>query len=334
MINTGIFMDIQSITDQVSKHNTFIQNLEQEVHKNVVGQKNMLRSLLLGLIADGHILLEGLPGLAKTTAVKAFSDAIGLHFQRIQFTPDLLPADLLGTQIYNTSENKFEIQKGPLFANLILADEINRAPSKVQTALLEAMQERQITIANTTFPLEKPYLVLATQNPLEQEGTYPLPEAQVDRFMLKVIVEYPSANEELEILELVSSGNFSEISQVVQKEEILKAREVARSVYMDEKIKEYIVRLVSASRTPAEFGMPELQGLIEVGASPRASIALAQVARANAFVEGRGFVTPDDIKQVGMDVLRHRVILSFEAEAENITSEKIIQQLFDSVEVP
>jgi MoxR-like ATPase len=327
-------MDIKAIEEQVKQNSGFCTDLLQEVSKAVIGQTNMMQRMLIGILADGHILLEGLPGLAKTTAVKAFSDAVGLGFKRIQFTPDLLPADLLGTQIYNAKDGQFEIRKGPLFSNLILADEINRAPSKVQTALLEAMQERQITIGDTTFPLDKPFLVLATQNPIEQEGTYPLPEAQVDRFMLKVTVDYPSRDEEKQILNAVSGSGFSAVQNVVSPQQVLSARDTVKAIYIDERIKDYIVSIVLATRNPQQAGIPELAQLIEVGASPRASINLAIAAKAHAFVQGRAFVIPEDIKAIGMDVLRHRVLMSYEAEAEDITAENVIQKVFDTVEVP
>jgi MoxR-like ATPase len=294
----------------------------------------MIERLLVGILADGHILLEGLPGLAKTTAVKAFADAMDLKFQRIQFTPDLLPADLLGTQIYNAAKSEFEIKKGPLFSHLVLADEINRAPSKVQSALLEAMGERQITLADTTFSLEQPFLVLATQNPLEQEGTYPLPEAQLDRFMLKVLIEYPSMEEEKQILQAVSGAGFAKINAVLEPKAILDAREVVKKIYMDARIQDYIINLISATRTPAAFGLPDLSAIIEVGASPRASIDLAKASKAHAFIQGRAYVTPEDIKSIGMDVLRHRIALSYEAQAEEISVDQVVQKIFDSVEVP
>ena len=326
--------DIREITERVQRDSAFCQILLDEVSGTVLGQKNVLQSILVGILADGHILLEGLPGLAKTLAVKSFSDAVGLHFRRIQFTPDLLPADLLGTTIYNAREAKFETRKGPLFANLILADEINRAPSKVQSALLEAMQERQITLGDQTFALDAPFLVLATQNPIEQEGTYPLPEAQVDRFLLKVKVGYPSKEEEVKILNAVSSGTLKQPHAVATKEQILKARETVRSVYIDERIQEYIVNIVLATRDPGAFKRPDLLNLIEVGASPRASIGLAQAAKAHAFIQGRAYVSPEDVKSVAMEVLRHRIILSYEAEAEEVPAETIVQRILDTIAVP
>jgi MoxR-like ATPase len=326
--------DIELITRNVERDSQFCPALLSEVSKAVIGQEVLISKLLVGILANGHILLEGLPGLAKTTVVRAFADAISLDFKRIQFTPDLLPADLLGTMIYNAKSMEFEIRKGPLFSNLILADEINRAPSKVQTALLEAMQERQITIGDTTHHLQEPFLVLATQNPIEQEGTYPLPEAQVDRFMLKVRVDYPSPADEMKILEAVSGQGFARVNPVVDRQKLMQARETIKDIYMDERIKQYIVRLVVATRDPAGAGISDIADLIEVGASPRASINLAMAAKAHAFVDQRAYVTPEDIKSVGMDVLRHRVILSYEAEAEDISTENVIQKVFDTVEVP
>lgn len=326
--------DIREINDKVQRDSAFCKILLDEVSGTVLGQKSVLQSILVGILADGHILLEGLPGLAKTTAVKAFSDAVNLNFKRIQFTPDLLPADLLGTTIYNAKDAKFETRKGPLFANLVLADEINRAPSKVQSALLEAMQERHITLGDQTFQLDEPFLVLATQNPIEQEGTYPLPEAQVDRFLLKVKVSYPSKEEEVKILNAVSSGTLRQPKSVATKDQILRARETVREVYIDERIQEYIVDIVLATRDPGAFKRPDLVSLIEVGASPRASIGLAQAAKAHAFIQGRAYVTPEDVKSVAMEVLRHRIILSYEAEAEEIQSETIVQRILDTIAVP
>jgi len=327
-------VNMRELEEQVQQNAAFCTRLTEEIARTVIGQKNMVQKMLVGMLADGHILLEGLPGLAKTTAVKAFSDAVSLDFKRIQFTPDLLPADLLGTQIYNARESVFEIKKGPLFTNLVLADEINRAPSKVQTALLEAMQEKQITIGGEKFKLSDPFLVLATQNPLEQEGTYPLPEAQVDRFMLKVKVEYPLPDEEKQILDAVSGGGFESVRPVVQPDELLKGRETVRKIYMDERIRDYIIAIVAATRNPEAVGLDELSSLIEVGGSPRASINLASASKAHAFINGRAYVTPEDIKAIGMDVLRHRVILSYEAEAEEVVSEDVVQKIFDTVEVP
>ena len=326
--------DIQAITQRVKEQSAFVRTLTSEMSKVIVGQKYMVERLLVGLLSNGHILLEGVPGLAKTTAVRVLSECIDTEFQRIQFTPDLLPADLIGTQIYSPSDGQITVKKGPLFSNLILADEINRAPAKVQSALLEAMQERQVTIGAETFKLEEPFLVLATQNPIEQEGTYPLPEAQVDRFMLKLKITYPTMQEEKEIMERVVIGSDFHLSPVISPQDILDAREAVNPIYIDDKIKDYIVNIVFATREPASFGMPDLEGLIEYGASPRASIYLSQASKAYAFMQGRGYVTPQDVKSIGMDVLRHRVIISYEAEAEELTSEDIIRKIFDHVEVP
>jgi len=324
---------IQAINERVQKEAIFVETLLSELRKVIVGQKTMLDRLLIGLLSRGHILLEGVPGLAKTLAVRSLADSIHGQFQRIQFTPDLLPADLVGTLIYNQKEGTFVPKKGPIFTNFLLADEINRAPAKVQSALLEAMQERQVTIGDTTYPLKEPFLVLATQNPIEQEGTYPLPEAQVDRFMLKLKVDYPDRKEEREILERMSREDQPRASRVIETESILKARKVVEDVYMDDRIKEYILSIVFATRKPSEFGL-DIGPLIEFGASPRATLFLAQAARAHAFIRSRGYVTPEDVKSVGPDVLRHRVILSFEAEAENVKPEEIVQRVFDTVEVP
>lgn len=326
--------DIQELSEKVKQQSVFCTGLLREVEDTVIGQKAMMESILIGILADGHVLLEGLPGLAKTTAVKAFADAVSLNFKRIQFTPDLLPADLLGTTIYNAKESCFETRKGPLFTNLVLADEINRAPSKVQSALLEAMQERTITIGDETFHLEEPFLVLATQNPIEQEGTYPLPEAQVDRFLLKVKVNYPGKTDEMRILESVSGLGLKKPKAVATKEDVLKARQLVKSVYVDERIREYIVNLVLATRDPASIKRNDLVSFIEVGASPRASIGLAQASKAHAFIQGRAYVTPEDVKAVAMEVMRHRLILSYEAEAEEVSAETIVQKILDSVDVP
>jgi MoxR-like ATPase len=324
---------IEEINRRVKEESIFVQQLTGEVHRAIVGQKYMVERLLIGLLTRGHILLEGVPGLAKTLAVRTLSSAIDTRFQRIQFTPDLLPADIIGTMIFNPREGTFSPRKGPIFANIILADEINRAPAKVQSALLEAMQERQVTIGDQTYPLEEPFLVLATQNPIEQEGTYPLPEAQIDRFMLKLKVDYPDQKEERQILDLMARDEPVRISKVVTPVDILRVREVVKEIYLDERIKNYIVQLVYATRKPQEFKL-DLKDLIQFGASPRATIFLAQAARAHAFVKGRGYVTPEDIKSIGMDVLRHRIILSYEAEAEEITTETIISRIFDAVQVP
>lgn len=326
---------IAAINEKVKRESAFIDALLFEMRKTIVGQRPMMERLLIGLLANGHILLEGVPGLAKTTAVKALSQAVQTGFQRLQFTPDMLPADLIGTLIYDQRSGNFSIKKGPIFSNIILADEINRAPAKVQSALLEAMQERQVTIGQETLKLPEPFLVLATQNPIEQEGTYPLPEAQVDRFMLKVKISYPSKEEELQILKRMAfTDKKFDVKTVVSPEAILNARRVVDEIYMDEKIEHYIVDLIEATRDPKKYKLDSLQGLILYGASPRATINLAVASKAYAFVQGRGYVTPQDVKSIGMDVLRHRVIPSYEAEAEDMTSEDIIQKIFDGVEVP
>jgi len=328
-------ISIAAINDKVKKESAFVEAILMEIQKVIVGQRYLLERLMVGLLANGHILIEGVPGLAKTTAVKTISATIHTKFQRIQFTPDMLPADLTGTLIYDQRSGNFHIKKGPLFANIILADEINRAPAKVQSALLEAMQERQVTIGEETLKLEEPFLVLATQNPIEQEGTYPLPEAQVDRFMLKVKVNYPTKEEELEILKRMSfTSPHTSTHAVVSPQDILKARRVVDEVYMDEKINRYIIDIVEATRYPDKHKLSDLKGLIHYGASPRASIYLAVAAKAYAFLQGRGYVTPQDIKSIGMDVLRHRVIVSYEAEAEEKTSEDLIKRIFEEVEVP
>jgi len=324
---------IQEINRKVSEESVFVQQLIGEVHRAIVGQKYMVERLLIGLLTRGHILLEGVPGLAKTLAVKTLSSTIDAKFQRIQFTPDLLPADIIGTMIFNQREGTFTPKKGPIFANILLADEINRAPAKVQSALLEAMQERQVTIGDNTYPLTEPFLVLATQNPIEQEGTYPLPEAQIDRFMLKLRIDYPDAKEERQILDLMASDDPIVINRVVTPADILRVRNVVKEVYMDERIKNYIVQLVFATRKPQDFNL-DLKDLIQFGASPRATIFLAQAARAHAFIKGRGYVTPEDIKAIGMDVLRHRIILTYEAEAEEVNTETVVSRIFDAVQVP
>lgn len=326
-------LEIQEIHEHVREKSAFVDRLSQEIQRVIVGQTTMIERLLIGLLARGHILLEGVPGLAKTLAVKTLAQAIRTRFQRIQFTPDLLPADLIGTMIYNQKTGEFSAKKGPIFSNLVLADEINRAPAKVQSALLEAMQEQHVTIGEETFPLESPFLVLATQNPIEQEGTYPLPEAQIDRFMLKLRIEYPGMAEERRILDRMSGGESIEVQPVVDPEEIIEAGETLNQVYMDEKVKDYIVQLVFATREPSRFNV-DAKGLIEYGASPRATIYLTRAAKAHAFLKRRGYVTPDDIKSIGMDVLRHRIILTYEAEAEEITPEEIIRRVFDKVPVP
>jgi len=326
-------MDIQQITQQVEKESVVVRQIMAEVEKIIVGQRGLLDRMLIGLLCDGHLLLEGLPGLAKTTAVKTLATAINTSFQRIQFTPDLLPADILGTQIYRPDNGTFEIKKGPIFNNIILADEINRAPAKVQSALLEAMQERQVTIGRQTFMLENPFLVLATQNPIEQEGTYPLPEAQIDRFMLKITVDYPSSEEEKEIMNRVYAGAVETISGVVEVSDINSARAAMRAIHMEEKIIDYIVQLSGATRNPEKFGL-DIGSMISYGASPRASIWLGMAARAHAFLNGRGYVTPQDVKSMAPDVLRHRIILSYEAEAEGKTTDDLIEVLLERIEVP
>ena len=324
---------IQEINQKVKDESSFVERLISQVHRVIVGQKYMVERLLIGLLSRGHILLEGVPGLAKTLAVKTLAAAIDTRFQRIQFTPDLLPADLIGTMIFNQKDGTFSPRKGPIFANVILADEINRAPAKVQSALLEAMQERQVTIGDTTYPLVEPFVVLATQNPIEQEGTYPLPEAQIDRFMLKLKIDYPDAKEERQILDLMSRDDPVIVDKIVTPLEILRVREVVKDVYLDDRIKDYIVQLVFATRRPEDFKL-DLKGLIQFGASPRATIYLAQGSRAHAFVKGRGYVTPEDVKAIGLDVLRHRIILTYEAEAEEVTTESVISRIFDAVQVP
>jgi MoxR-like ATPase len=325
--------DIQAINDLVRREAVFVESLLAEMRKVIVGQRGLLDRLLIGVLCNGHLLLEGVPGLAKTLSVRTFADAIDAKFQRIQFTPDLLPADLIGTMIFNQKDATFVPRKGPVFANVILADEINRAPAKVQSALLEAMQERQVTIGDATFPLPDPFLVLATQNPIEQEGTYPLPEAQVDRFMLKLKVDYPSKAEEREILERMSGPGEPKASRVITVEAVASARRAAAEVYVDDRIKDYIVTIVHATRRPAEQKL-DVAGLVQYGASPRATIYLTQAARAHAFIRGRGYVTPEDVKAIGPDVLRHRVIVTYEAEAQEVTSEEIVRRIFDAVEVP
>ncbi|MFC1478015.1 AAA family ATPase [Candidatus Margulisiibacteriota bacterium] len=326
--------DIKIINEKVKEESAFVSGVLNEIEKVIVGQKYMVERILISLLADGHILIEGVPGLAKTLTVKTVSDVINVGFQRIQFTPDLLPADLIGTMIYDQKTGNFTPKKGPVFSNIILADEINRAPAKVQSALLESMQERQVTISDTTYKLDEPFLVLATQNPIEQEGTYPLPEAQVDRFMLKLKVTYPDKKEERKIMDSFSGGNDIKINKVISPEDIIRARKVVNDVYIDEKIKDYIVDIVFATRKPEDYGLADLKELIAYGASPRASIYLVKAAKTHAFLRRRGYVTPEDIKSIGMDVLRHRIIVSYEAEAENITSEDVIQKIFDEIEIP
>ena len=328
-------MDLTQLNEKIQAKSLFLTSLEAETAKIVVGQRGMIRRILIGLLSNGHILLEGVPGLAKTLTIKTVAQLIDTSFNRIQFTPDLLPADLLGTLIYNQKNGEFNVKKGPLFSNIILADEINRSPAKVQAALLESMQEKQITIGDTSYKLEEPFLVLATQNPIEQEGTYPLPEAQVDRFMLKLRVDYPTDEEEFEIIKRMAHPEPEfDIKPVVNKEQILEARKVVDEIYVDDKIFKYIVSLVTATRDPAKAGLSDLEPLVEYGASPRASINLALAAKANAFINQRGYVTPDDIRAIGMDVLRHRVLISYEAEAEEVSSEDIVQRIFEVTEVP
>ena len=325
---------IQEVNRKVKEASTILNDLLREIGKVIVGQQYLVERLLMALLADGHVLIEGVPGLAKTLSVRTLSRAVNTHFQRLQFTPDLLPADLIGTLVYNPKDGQFTTKKGPIFANIILADEINRAPSKVQSALLEAMQEKQVTIGENTFVLPKPFLVLATQNPIEQEGTYPLPEAQIDRFMLKLIIGYPNKKEEKEILERMAMGREIEVHHVIGPDQILELRQLMHQIYVDEKIKDYILDLVFATREPQQYKLEALKPLISYGASPRASIMLMLASKAHAFIRGRGYVTPDDVKQIGMDVLRHRVIVTYEAEAEEMTSEHIVKKIFDQIEVP
>lgn len=326
--------DIRAITDAVQKESAFVEPLFLETAKVIVGQRPMLERILIGLLCDGHVLLEGVPGLAKTLTVRTFADALSVNFQRIQFTPDLLPADLVGTVIYNQQTSSFAVRKGPIFANVILADEINRAPAKVQSALLEGMQERQVTIGSNTFPLPSPFIVLATQNPIEQEGTYHLPEAQIDRFMLKVKVGYPTRDEEREIMNRASMSAKLKANKVLSPEQLVSARAVIESIYVDDKVKDYVLDIVLATRNPQKFGLTELKDAIHYGASPRATISLFHAAKANAFLRRRGYVTPDDVKAIGFDVLRHRIAVTYEAEADDYTPEKVIQRIFDKVEVP
>ena len=327
-------LDIKVINDLIHKESAFVDALTSEINKKIVGQKYMIERLLIGLLGEGHVLLEGVPGLAKTLAINTLSTAVNADFSRIQFTPDLLPADVIGTMIYNMQKNEFAVKKGPIFANFILADEINRAPAKVQSALLEAMQERQITIGENTFSLEEPFLVLATQNPIEQEGTYPLPEAQVDRFMLKVVIDYPELEDEKKIIRQNLKKEAVAINAVVDKAQILRAREVVKEVYMDEKIEQYIVDIVGATRYPSKYNLSDLESLIGFGASPRGSINLAKAAKAYAFIRRRGYVIPEDVRAVCMDILRHRIGLTYEAEAENVKVEDIITSVLNAVEVP
>ena len=324
----------RQLNELVAREAQFIHSLEAEIRKSIIGQDRLVERTLVGLLADGHILLEGVPGLAKTLLVKTVGQAIQSGFSRIQFTPDLLPADLIGTRVYNPRSGEFSVHRGPIFSNLILADEINRAPAKVQSALLEAMQERQVTIGDDTFPLEAPFLVLATQNPIEQEGTYPLPEAQVDRFMMKLVVDYPEYSEEREMIVRLTTGSIPEVQPVVDSEYIINAREIVQQVYVDEKLVDYVLNLVVATRDPSAAGLDDLGNLISYGASPRAGLYLIAASRARAFLNGRGYVTPEDVKQLAPDVLRHRIIMTFEAEAQEITQVEIVQRILDNLEVP
>ncbi len=327
-------LDIEVIQQKIQQESAFVDRLLNEVGRVIVGQRTMVERLLIALLADGHVLMEGVPGLAKTLTVRTLADAIDTTFRRLQFTPDLLPADLVGTLVFDPKDQEFKTRKGPIFANIILADEINRSPAKVQSALLEAMQEHQVTIGETSFPLDDPFLVLATQNPIEQEGTYPLPEAQVDRFMLKLVVGYPTGDDELEIMRRQSVGRRIEVKPVVTPDEILRARKAVEMVYMDPQVERYIVALILATRDPAAHGLSDLADLISFGASPRATICLARTARAHAFLQGRAFVTPDDVRAMAMDVLRHRVLLTYEAEAEEVEPEEVVTRVLDRVEVP
>ncbi|MFD2915155.1 AAA family ATPase [Psychroserpens luteus] len=333
MEETGT-IDIKSINEKIEKESAFVDLLMMEMNKVIVGQRHMVERLLIGLLGRGHILLEGVPGLAKTLAINTLAQAVDGSFSRIQFTPDLLPADVVGTLIYNMKINDFSIKKGPIFANFVLADEINRAPAKVQSALLEAMQEKQVTIGDETYILDKPFLVMATQNPVEQEGTYPLPEAQIDRFMLKTVIDYPKKDEEQLIMRANLKGSWEKVNPVVSIAQILRAQEVAREVYMDEKIEKYILDIIFATRYPEQYGLPDLKPLISFGASPRGSINLATAAKCYAFIKRRGYVIPEDVRAVVHDVLRHRIGITYEAEAENVTSEDIINKIVNEIEVP
>ena len=325
---------VEQITQKIEREFPVVAAVSEEVSKVLVGQRNMTEKLLIGLLSDGHILVEGVPGLAKTTAIKTLSEVIQAEFSRIQFTPDLLPADLIGTQIYSPKEGNFHVKKGPLFAHIVLADEINRAPAKVQSALLESMQEKQVTIGDETFKLPETFLVMATQNPVEQEGTYPLPEAQVDRFMLKVVVDYPSKEEEISIMKRMEGVHQPTITKVLTPEKIIELRQLVSQVFVDDKLYDYVANLVFATRSPELFGLKDMKHLIEYGGSPRASINLIKAAKAQAFLNGRGYVTPQDIKTIGPDVLRHRILISYEAEAQDMNSTDIIQKVFDKIDVP
>ena len=325
--------EVQAINERVERESSFVPELQKAIQQVILGQRYLVDRLLIGILSNGHVLIEGVPGLAKTLSVKTLADAIDTSFQRIQFTPDLLPADLIGTQIYNPKDHTFTAKKGPIFSNLILADEINRAPAKVQSALLECMQERQVTIGDQTYTLEFPFLVMATQNPIEQEGTYPLPEAQVDRFMLKLKVTYPTREDEKLIMDAVTTDGLPDIQKVIDSDVLARAQKTVRDIYVDEKVKNYILDVVFATREPARFGLP-IEHLIAYGGSPRATIYLAQAAKAHAFLRGRGYATPEDVKAIGADVLRHRLIVTYEAEAEEIDAEAIVQKIFDHIEVP
>ena len=327
-------VNIKELNDRIRNESAFVDILSMEMGKVIVGQKHLVENMMIALLADGHILLEGVPGLAKTLAISTLAQAVNAKFSRIQFTPDLLPSDVTGTLIYSQKQELFEVHKGPVFANFVLADEINRAPAKVQSALLEAMQERHVTLGDETYSLPEPFLVMATQNPIEQEGTYPLPEAQVDRFMLKVIVGYPTKEEEKQIIRMNNSGEFPKANKVVEPEDIIKARKVVREVYMDEKIERYIVDMVYATRTPGDYGLGDIAGFISFGASPRASISLSMAAKAYAFIKRRGYVIPEDVRAVCPEVLRHRIGLTYEAEAENVVPENIIERIINAVIVP
>lgn len=327
-------VDVMALNAAVKQESGFVEQMLIEVSKVVVGQKEMVEGIVMGLLTGGHVLLEGVPGLAKTLTISSVSQAISLHFQRVQFTPDLLPSDLIGTMIFNPKSGEFSPKKGPIFTNILLADEINRAPAKVQSALLESMAEKQVTIGDTTYGLEKPFLVLATQNPLEQEGTYPLPEAQMDRFMFKIVVDYPNKGEELEIMNRMATDNTPSVNAVISKENLLRAREMTDKIYVDDNVKTYIVDLVMATRSPSEYGMGQLENMIQVGASPRATISLMRASKAHAFIRGRGYVTAEDVKAVAYNVLRHRLILTFEAEAEEVSTENVIKDMLSEIEVP
>lgn len=327
-------IELSKLSEKIKEESIFLQDIKKEISKMISGQQELVNSLLVAILSNGHILVEGLPGLAKTTTIKTLAQAIKAQFQRIQFTPDLLPADITGTLIYHQGTGNFMIKKGPIFANIILADEINRAPAKVQSALLEAMQERQVTIGDNTYKLPDPFLVMATQNPIEQEGTYPLPEAQVDRFMLKVNITYPSKEEEIKIIDTITTGKKIDIQPVVDVEKIINARKLVENIYVDDKIKAYVVDIVNATRFPEKYKLDKIKPWIRYGASPRATIFLVQAAKAYAFIEGRAYITPQDIKNISFDVLRHRILLSYEAEAEDITTETIIKMIFETVDVP